>query len=350
MARAKKLPSGSWRVQVYTGMENGKRKYISITAPTEKEANYAALQYQMGIDRKARVGKSVGEAIDDYISMKDGVLSPTTIQAYKKYRQSYLTALMDVPITSLTRDQLQRAVNEEAKRQSRYGRPLSAKTLRNAYGLLCAAVRMECPACNLDVTLPAKQKHMPAPMLSPAQIFALVKGTEIELPVLLAVWLGLSMSEIRGIRTDAISDGILTIDRTVVDVDGERVEKSKTKAYDRTRRLKLPPYILDLIQQQNADGYIIRRTGKAIYNRWIAMQRRAGYDPPMRFHDLRHLNASIMLALGVPDKYAMERGGWSTPYVMKSVYQHTFDAEREIIDRRVDEYMQHEMQHDTAKS
>ena len=50
------------------------------------------------------------------------------------------------------------------------------------------------------------------------------------------------------------------------------------------------------------------------------------------------MSASIMLALGVPDKYAMERGGWSTPNVMKSVYQHTFSAEREKADKRIDDY------------
>lgn len=33
------------------------------------------------------------------------------------------------------------------------------------------------------------------------------------------------------------------------------------------------------------------------------------------FHDLRHLNASVMLMLGIPDKYAMERGGWSSPNI-----------------------------------
>ena len=344
MARAKKLPSGSWRVQVYTGMENGKRKYISITAPTEKEANYAALQYQMGVDRKARVGKTVGEAIDEYIASRDGVLSPTTIQAYKKYRKSYLHELMDVPIKMLTRETLQRAVNDEAKRESRYGRSLSAKTLRNAYGLVSAAIKCAGGAVDTDVTLPARQKHLTT-MLDPSQVFDLVRGTEIELPVLLALWLGMSMSEIRGIRTDSIQDGVLTIDRAVVDVDGERVEKDKTKAYDRTRRLRVPPYILGLIQQHGADGYIIQSTGKAIYNKWIRLQQKAGIEPQMRFHDLRHLNASVMLALGVPDKYAMERGGWSTPHVMKSVYQHTFAPEREIIDRRVDEYMQHAMQH-----
>lgn len=43
----------------------------------------------------------------------------------------------------------------------------------------------------------------------------------------------------------------------------------------------------------------------------------------LSFHDLRHLSASVMLMLGVPEKYAMERGGWKTPHVMKAVYQHT---------------------------
>ena len=58
----------------------------------------------------------------------------------------------------------------------------------------------------------------------------------------------------------------------------------------------------------------------------------------MSFHDLRHMNASVMLALNVPDKYAMERGGWSTNHVMKSVYQHTFSAERKAVDDRIDDY------------
>ena len=45
-----------------------------------------------------------------------------------------------------------------------------------------------------------------------------------------------------------------------------------------------------------------------------------------------------MLALGIPDKYAMERGGWSSPSVMKTVYQHTFSAERKIVDDKIDNY------------
>ncbi|WP_242939942.1 hypothetical protein [Ruminococcus flavefaciens] len=45
-----------------------------------------------------------------------------------------------------------------------------------------------------------------------------------------------------------------------------------------------------------------------------------------------------MLMLGIPDKYAMERGGWSTDSVLKSVYQQTFSSERKKIDKIIDGY------------
>ena len=47
------------------------------------------------------------------------------------------------------------------------------------------------------------------------------------------------------------------------------------------------------------------------------------------------MNASVMLMLGVPDKYAMERGGWSTPNTLKAVYQHTFSEERKRVDDQI---------------
>ena len=50
------------------------------------------------------------------------------------------------------------------------------------------------------------------------------------------------------------------------------------------------------------------------------------------------MNASVMLALGIPDKYAMERGGWSTNSTLKNVYQHTFSEERKRVDEKIDNY------------
>jgi integrase len=56
------------------------------------------------------------------------------------------------------------------------------------------------------------------------------------------------------------------------------------------------------------------------------------------FHDLRHINASVMAALGIPDLYAMQRGGWSNTATLKQVYQQTFDDERISADDKIDRY------------
>lgn len=61
----------------------------------------------------------------------------------------------------------------------------------------------------------------------------------------------------------------------------------------------------------------------------------ASQDITCRFHDLRHYNASLMLALSVPDKYAMERLGQATPGMIKAVYQHIMSDKREEVNEVV---------------
>ena len=42
--------------------------------------------------------------------------------------------------------------------------------------------------------------------------------------------------------------------------------------------------------------------------------------------------------IGIPDKYVMERGGWATNNILKSVYQQTFSDERVKVDQKIDNY------------
>ena len=59
-----------------------------------------------------------------------------------------------------------------------------------------------------------------------------------------------------------------------------------------------------------------------------------------RFHGLRHTNASVMLSLGIVDKVAMARGGWSTDITMKQIYQHVFQRDKDIAGGKVDLFFQ----------
>ena len=334
MARAKQLPSGAWRVQIYI---DGKRE--SITRDTEDEANYAALELKLEHKRKLE-NVTVGEAIDKYIAARDGVLSPSTIAGYRKIRRNNVQDLMEISIKELNQSVIQDAFNREAKRITRRHKKVSPKTQENIRGLLAAALGQY--NLHFKITVAEAQKRFKE-LIMPGQIYEAVKDTPVELPCLLAMWLSFSASEIRGIDVKDIRNGVLTLNRAIVDVDNEHVEKDAMKEYDRARRHEIPPQIMRLIEQTDAwkdgKGKIVPLTGIAINKRFSRRLEKFGL-PHITFHDLRHVNASVMHMLGVPDKYAMERGGWKTDVVMKSVYQNTFSDERKEVDKKINAYFE----------
>ena len=116
MATAKKLPSGSWRVQLYAGKTpDGKRRYLSFTANTKKEAEYQALQYQLHYKEVNRdpTSMTLDEAMEKYISSKDGILSPSTIRGYENIRRNNLKGLMPLALNRITQPMVQEATMKD---------------------------------------------------------------------------------------------------------------------------------------------------------------------------------------------------------------------------------------------
>lgn len=329
----KKLPSGNWNVVV---MVEGRR--ISITEPTEKKALAAAAAVKAGAKREKQISLTVGSAIDRYIESKDSVLSPATVAGYRRIRANAFQELMPIQLSSLTQEQVQRAVNTMAKTKS-------SKSVRNAHGLLSATLATYRPDFTLHTTLPQKQKaeiSIPTPEHIQV-ILSGCSGTRMELPIYLAVWLGLRASEIRGLTWDCISGDTLHVKQAIVEGEhGPAVKGTKTTAGD--RRLHLPPQLLEIIQRQpKTDEYLVHLSGQAMYKAFSRLCEKLGL-PHYRFHDLRHANASIMLALGIPNRYAQERMGHATDNMLKAVYQHTMEHKRTEVDTAVDTYFSHLLQ------
>lgn len=324
MAKARKLPSGNWNVRVFDGTdENGKEHFKSFTAATKKQAEYLAAEY--AAHKKQRIeSMTVGEAIDRYIASKDSVLSPTTINEYKKMRKNYLQSLMPVQIDRITREQIQIAVNEQSRTHS-------AKTVINAHGLLSAALAMHNPDFVLRTTLPRKVKKLKRDLPTSEEVIAAIHGTPVELPVLLALCLCLRVSEVRGIRKSAVHGNELSIERVIVTVSGQHIEKELLKTDESRRIEELPDFLRDMILNQPTE-YATTLTGQAIYKQFTRRMTAAGF-PGVRFHDLRHISASDMHSQGVPDRVAAERGGWSGTQTMRQVYQHSFSNDRKEADK-----------------
>lgn len=363
MATAKKLPSGSWRVQLYVGKgPDGKRQYLSFTRPTKKEAEYEALQYQLHYKEVSRdaTAMTFQEAAEKYIKSKDGVLSPATIRGYDIILRNHLQSLMPLRLNRITPAMVQEAINEESKPyEDARGRKRTPtpKSVRNIHGFLSAVMRTYHPSLRLDTTLPQKERTEQQ-YLEPEQIAVLLKaiqGSEMEIPVLLALWLSLRSSEVTGLTWSCVDfdRGTITVQQARVrDKDNRWVEKT-TKTTSSTRTISAPPYIMDLLREKRGDAgpddFVIGIKGNCLYQRLKTILKKNGL-PDIRFHDLRHTNASVMALLNVPDIYAQQRGGWATPGVMKKVYQHTMASKRSAVDQAIDSYFLNLLEAQDAKA
>lgn len=339
MAKARKLKSGRWNVQVYDYTdESGKKHVQSFTADTKAEAEFLAADFAAHKETiKKAPDPTVGDILDKYIALCE-TASPTTVDTYKKIRRFAFQPLMSVKISDLDAAKMQQAVNEEARRcVAGSSRTISPRTVKNEYGLLSAALR-EIAGKEFRVRLPKVQKNVEM-LPDPAVVLAAIKGTEIELPCLLAMWLGLRLSEIKGLTKDSIRDGYLYIDKIMVYADGREILKDTAKTASSKRRLAVPEYILRLAAASATESdFIVPMSRNAIHHRFVRLMAARGVD--MSFHDLRHLYASISLTvLGIPPKSVQISGGWATSAVMDRVYSQTFDAvQKEADERRRDFY------------
>lgn len=348
MAKAKKLPSGQWRTLVYHYTdENGKRHYESFTADSKKESEYMAAEFALDKNNFSRPATlKLGQAMDNYIESKSNILSPSTIKEYKRMQEKYYKTIIDIPVKKMTQDAIQKWANY-------FSLKYSPKTVRNAYGLIEAVMKIYNPGLNLYISLPQRIKpslYVP----SDSDIKALIdyfgkKDKNMELAVYLAAFGTLRRSEICALEATDLSGDTLHIWKAmVITPDLEWIIKT-TKTESSDRYVKMPEFVLAKFP---TEGKLVTLNPSQITMRFNRVFQKLRI-PHFRFHDLRHYAASIMHAIGVPDQYIMERGGWSSDRTLKNIYRGTIeDYQKVFTNRTIDHFenMQHEMQHNNKNT
>lgn len=337
MAKPKKknqLPSGKFRIQVYDYTDdNGKKHYKSFTAESKKLAQLAAAEWKANKDKPVPVvnALTVNEAAKRYMDVKKGVLSPSTMRGYQSIIKNYLNGILgEIRLTELDNTAIQIWVSDLAVK-------VSPKTVRNAFGLLSASLEMFAPDFRLKVTLPAKKK---TDLYCPSdddvkKLLAHIKGTELEIAVLLAAFGPLRRGEICALTSDDITGNTISVNKSMVQGPDKEWYVKQPKTYGSYREIEFPPFVIERICGIN--GRIIKATPAQITSRFIRAVN-ATKLPHFRFHDLRHYAASIMHAIGVPDQYILQRGGWASDNVMKTVYRNVIDLEAVKQNRKINEH------------
>lgn len=182
------------------------------------------------------------------------------------------------------------------------------------------------------------------------KLFEAAKGTHLEIPVFLGAFYGLRRSEVLGLRWDAIdfTNDTLTIKHTVTSfsLDGKKVQVAQdtTKTKSSMRTLPLVPVfkerLLALREQQDEHRRVCGRCYDRQYLDYICVDEMGTLLSPnylsaafpklleknglrhIRFHDLRHSCASLLLVNGVPMKQIQEWLGHSDFSTTANIYAH----------------------------
>ena len=319
------LASGNYRILAYDYTDAaGKKHYKSFTAPTKKEAKMMADRWK--IDRSHEEPEdeqehlTVYDAIGKYMDVKSGVLSPSTIRGYTGIRKQYFSGSFgQKDLLTLTNPAVQVWISELSSR-------LSPKTVRNAYGLLSATMDMFSPDIHLKVTLPQKKKpELYCPNDDDVKkLLEHIKGTELEIAVLLAAFGPLRRGEICALTSDDIEGTTIRVSKSMVKGPDKEWYIKQPKTFGSYRDIDMPDFVIKRIA--GIKGPVVKMNPDYLTHRFGRVLKLIDV-PHFRFHDLRHYAASIMHAIGVPDQYILTRGGWASDNVMKTVYRNTIDLE-----------------------
>ena len=182
------------------------------------------------------------------------------------------------------------------------------------------------------------------------KMFEALRGTKLELPVLVAAFYGFRRGEVLGLKWDAIDfeRGTISLIRTVttITVDGKQTEieqqSAKTKSSLRTLPLigSFREYFLQVKEAQELNKQVCGNCYNYEYDGFVFVDElgermRVDYLTNafpkfleshglrrMRFHDLRHSCASLLLANGVPLKHIQEWLGHSDFTTTANIYAH----------------------------
>lgn len=335
MPKAKKLPSGNWRCQVYAGTdETGKRIMKSFTAATKKQAEYEASLWQVERKEKLSDNQTLGQIIENYITNRQKALSPSTMRSYKIMQRNYLLNLQRLPISSITHDMVQKAFDD-------LNGEISPKYLRNIYGLFYTATKTK---TNVFENIKLPQKEQPKISIpKDAEIQTLLKNTsgEIKLAIVLAAFAGLRRSEIKALTWDKIDleNKRIFINQALVRGSDNSLILKKTKSTAGTRTVPICDILLKELQQQpRIDNRLIHMNENSITRSFQNACEKFAI-PKYRLHDLRHYYASTLLALNIPDKYAMKLMGHATNNTLKYVYQHVKEEQETTFEQSLIAYL-----------
>jgi integrase len=330
---------GRWIGAINLGYVNGKRDRTIVYGKTRKEVA-EKLKVLLRDQQQGLVVRSETQSVAQYLDgwLRDVVkpsVKPMTFKSYVEVVQMHLKpALGRHRLSKLTPQHVQEMMNAKLEAS------LSPQTVVYIRGVLRNALNqaLKWGLINRNVATlvePPRVPHYEMRFLAPDQARILLtkaKGSRLEALLTVALALGLRQGEALGLRwqdTD-LTSGTLRVQKALQRVDGT-LQLVEPKTAQSRRTLTMPEIVIASLKTHQ-ERQILERA--AAGSRWVesglvfATSKGTPLDarnvtrqfkgllasadlPDMRWHDLRHSCASLLLAQQVPPRVVMETLGHS---------------------------------------
>lgn len=355
---------GRWCGILSLGWENGRRKRKSFYGKTAAEVQEQLLKARSDHSRGLPVAierQTVAQFLDHWLehTLKSKA-KPRSFESFSTIARLHIKpAIGRLQLHKLAPQHIQKLLDEKSKKG------LSPQTVTNIRTVLrtalTTAVKWNLVSRNSAALVNApripRKRIEPLDPRNARKLVEVAKGSRFEAIYTVAITLGLRRGEVLGLRwSDVDLDGRTlrvnqSIQRLLTGADSgpkSSLQATETKTDGSRRTIALPDSVVRALRLQRArqaqqrlaaglswdsrhDLIFTNQTGgplepKVLARDYKALLKKAELPTTMRFHDLRHSAASLLLAQGVHPRAIMELLGHSSITVTMNVYGHVMPA------------------------
>ena len=343
------------RFQVSISLEDGSRK--TLYRKNYKDAE-AALQKSRNELKEGTFATGPQQKLKEYFEywLEDVHRAKIRIGTYESYRiilnNHLIPALGNITVQKLTSQHLQSLYAKKRNEGLSYGRIRTIHAV--IHRALEHAMRITPPLISRNVSehvdLPGQGKHEMHP-LTPEQAQQLLGAAQehnLLALLTLALTTGMRRGELLGLQWQDIiwTQSALQIRRTVSYITGRGFVVGEPKTTGSKRQIALPQVAIDVLKQHRTiqlenrlkagsswvDHNLVFSNDKGDYivpatlgRHFSKLLKDIGL-PHMRFHDLRHSAATLLLSMGVNVKIVQELLGHSSVSMTLNVYSHVLPS------------------------
>ena len=361
-----KMPSGKYRVRLEVSPSPlGKRKWLTAVVGTQKEATSKLQEFQRQKkteDMVEKLKESFSDFIEPYLTYKasEGLLPSTLYRIRQNLKETGDNYFPNIPVQKITSELLQEVVkmwrddkgNKETTIRVKYKiiesyfdwlrqKKLIAKSPFDETVLKRQKRKKNNKLVIISQEEHEKLKTVMEKYWDPEETNGKLRLKSVFLAIYLLTYeTGMREGEVAGLKVKCIDTetATITVENSLSFVNGELIDNPpKTAAGYREIVIsrKTLGYLKELMSDKGED-YVFRSpvSGKpfnpaSLLARFQQFQKEAGIDHAIKFHTIRHTNASILIAKGVPTPVITERLGHSSVGITYNTYAHALRDSKE---------------------